>query len=88
MSEYDPASDTYGQWLRAKNIQTRPEGWTHATRDQVREYRSDKDGRRVHDRTDQLGNRVVQHGRDQQSVVIQNPVVTATVNTSTGEVTQ
>ncbi|MER5420324.1 hypothetical protein [Streptosporangium roseum] len=89
MSGYDPGSGlTYGAWLRSKNIQTRPQGWTCATRDQVREYRSKRDGLRVKDTTDQLGNRVVGHGSDQQSVVIQNPVVTATVNTSTGEVTQ
>lgn len=87
MPEFDPASGlTYGEWLRAKNIQARPEGWSHATRDQVREYRSEKDGRRVKDVTDQLGNHVVGHGRDSQSVVICNPVVTATVSRSTGQV--
>ncbi|MBN6054536.1 hypothetical protein JYK22_21520, partial [Nonomuraea sp. RK-328] len=66
--EYDPdVHGSYGAWLRSKNIQARPTGWTHATRDQTREYVGN-DGRRVKDVTDQLGNRVVQHGRDQQSV--------------------
>ncbi|MFE3452376.1 hypothetical protein ACFXJ8_25980 [Nonomuraea sp. NPDC059194] len=80
MAGFDPGGgQTYGQWLRSKNIQTRPQGWSHATRDQVREYRSDKDGRRVKDVTDQLGNSVVQHGSDQQSVIVRAPLVTATV---------
>ncbi|MFI6477355.1 hypothetical protein ACIBH1_05445 [Nonomuraea sp. NPDC050663] len=80
MPGYDPDSGlTYGAWLRSKNIQTRPSGWTSATRDQVREYRSAQDGRRVKDTTDQLGNSVIQHGNDQQSVVIRQAVVTASV---------
>lgn len=88
MPGYDPESGlTYGEWLRSKNIHTRPQGWSHATRDQVREYRSGKDGRRVKVVTDQLGHDTIQHGRDQQSVHIKNPAVTATVNMTTGEVT-
>lgn len=87
MSEFDPAAGlTYGEWLRRKNIHTRPQGWSYVTCDQVREYRSGKDGRRVKDVTDQFGNRVIGHGRDQQSVVIQNPTVTAMVDMTTGEV--
>ncbi|SEN90071.1 hypothetical protein [Nonomuraea pusilla] len=82
MPEFDPeGGQTYGAWLRSKNIQARPQGWSYATKDQVREY-SGKDGRPVKDVTDQLGNRVVQHGLDQQSVVIRNPVVTGTVEVS------
>ena len=63
---------TYAEWLRDKSPQTRPQGWTHATHDQAAEYVG-KDGRRVKDVTDQLGNRVIQHGRDQQSVHIKSP---------------
>jgi len=59
---------TYAEWLRDKSPQTRPQGWSHATRDQRREYVG-KDGHRVKDVTDQLGNRVIQHGTDQQSVI-------------------
>ena len=83
--EYDRARHgPYGEWLRAKGVQTRPNGWTHATRDQPREYVG-KDGRRVKDTTDQLGNRVIQHGRDQQSVAARPQTVTATIPTSTRE---
>lgn len=89
MPGYDPDSGlSYGEWLRDKNVQARPQGWSHATHDQVREYRSDRDGRRVKDVTDQLGNRVIGHGRDSQSVVIQNPTVTATVDMTKGQVVQ
>lgn len=80
--EYDPdVHGSYGAWLRSKNIQARPSGWTHATRDQTREYVG-KDGRRVKDVTDQLGNRVVQHGSDQQSVVARPQTVTAHIPAS------
>lgn len=76
-SEYDPAKHgTYGEWLRSKGIQVRPGGWTWRTRDQVSEYRG-KDGHPVKDTVDQLGNRVIQHGRDQQSVQIRAPHVRA-----------
>lgn len=62
----------YGEWLKNKGVQARTQGWTHATHDQTREYVG-KDGRRVKATTDQLGNDVVQHGRDQQSVHIKSP---------------
>jgi len=76
---YDPeVHGTYGAYLRGKNLQVRPGGWTWATRDQVREYRG-KDGRLVKDVTDQLGNRVVQHGRDQQSVIARPQTVKAQI---------
>ncbi|MGI5274745.1 hypothetical protein ACQEUU_37310 [Nonomuraea sp. CA-218870] len=80
MSEpYDPDKHgTYGEWLRSKNIHTRTQGWTHATRDQVREYVG-RDGRRVKDTTDQLGNRVVQHGMDSQSVIASPQTVAAKI---------
>ena len=72
---YDPeVHGTYGAYLRAKHIHTRPRGWTSATRDIVREGR-DKSGRRFKHTTDQLGNEVVQHGSDQQSVKINAPHV-------------
>lgn len=81
MSEFDPDRwPSYAAYLRDKNVQTRPQGWSHHTRDQVREYVSGKDGRRVKDTTDQLGNSVVQHGSDSQSVVIRNPVVVGEVD--------
>ncbi|MEU6709983.1 hypothetical protein ABZ897_00775 [Nonomuraea sp. NPDC046802] len=80
--EYDPdVHGSYGEWLRSKNLQTRPQGWTHATHDQAREYVG-KDGKRVKDVTDQLGNRVVQHGRDQQSVIARPQTVTAQIPAS------
>lgn len=80
---YDPEiHGTYGAYLRSKNIQARPSGWTWATRDQVREYVG-RDGRRVKDTTDQLGNRVVQHGRDQQSAIVRPQKITAHVPAST-----
>ncbi len=63
---------TYAEWLRDKSPQVRPAGWTHHTKDQPREYVG-KDGKRVKDTTDQLGNRVIQHGNDQQSVQIRSP---------------
>lgn len=75
--EYDRAKHgPYGEWLKAKGVQTRTQGWSHATHDQTREYVG-KDGRRVKDVTDQLGNRVVQHGADQQSVVARPQTITA-----------
>jgi hypothetical protein len=69
---YESTGLTYAEWLQAKSPQTRPQGWTHATHDQAREYVG-KDGRRVKDTTDQLGNRVVEHGNLQQSVHIKSP---------------
>lgn len=70
---YDPDKHgTYGAYLRSKNLQTRTQGWTHATRDQVHEGR-DREGRRFKTTTDQLGNDVTEHGRDQQSVHIKSP---------------
>lgn len=65
---------SYRDWLAAKSIQTRPQGWTNATHDIVREGR-DKTGRLFKHTTDQLGNEVVQHGADQQSVKINAPHV-------------
>ncbi|MEU4410739.1 hypothetical protein AB0F88_40065 [Streptosporangium sp. NPDC023963] len=62
---------TYAEWLRDKSPQTRPQGWSNATRDVVREGYG-KDGRRFKATTDQLGNDVVQHGADQQSVRIRS----------------
>lgn len=71
--EYDPdVHGSYGAWLRSKNIQARPFGWSCATRDQVSEGR-DAQGRRFKTTTDQLGNDTIQHGRDQQSVRIKSP---------------
>lgn len=70
---WDPSCGlTYAEWLKDKSPQTRPSGWTHHTKDQTREYVG-KDGHRVKDTTDQLGNRVVQHGHGQQSVEIRRP---------------
>lgn len=75
--QYDPETHgTYGAWLRSKNIHTRPQGWTRATRDQVVEGR-DQHGRRYKRTTDQLGNDVIQHGDDQQSVIVRPRTVTA-----------
>ena len=79
---YDPAvHGPYGEWLKNKGVHTRAGGWTHATRDQIREYVG-KDGRRVKDTTDQLGNRVVQHGADSQSVIARPQTVTAQIPAS------
>lgn len=72
---------TYAEWLRDKSPQARPQGWTHATRDQVREGIG-KDGRRYKATTDQLGNDTVQHGRDQQSVKINAPLVRVATTTT------
>jgi hypothetical protein len=70
---------TYAEWLKAKSPQTRPQGWTHATHDQTREGR-DRAGQRFKATTDQLGNDVIQHGADQQSVHIKSPpTVTAKI---------
>lgn len=70
---YDRAKHgPYGDWLKNKGVQTRTQGWSHATRDQVREGR-DSQGRRFKTTTDQLGNDTIQHGRDQQSVRIKSP---------------
>lgn len=66
---WDPSSGiTFGEYCRSKNIHTLPQGWTSATRDQVVEGR-DRSGRRFKRTTDQLGNDVIQHGDDQQSVI-------------------
>lgn len=82
MSGYDPAEwPSYGAYLRAKKIQTRAGGWTSATRDQVSEGR-DGDGRRYKRTTDQLGNHVIQHGADQQSVHIKAPCIEVALATS------
>jgi len=87
MPEYDPSRwPSYGAYLRDKNIQTRPGGWSTATHDRRREYRSEKDGRRVKVITDTLGNDTIQHGKDQQSVHLRQPVVRAVVSASTGQV--
>ena len=71
---YESTGMTYAEWLKAKSPQTRPQGWTHATHDQTREGR-DRAGQRFKAVTDQLGNEVVQHGQDQQSVKINAPLV-------------
>ncbi|MEO3856241.1 hypothetical protein [Acrocarpospora sp. B8E8] len=42
---------------RLRSVQVRPQGWTHATHDQVREHR-DPRRRPVKVTTDQLGNRI------------------------------
>ncbi|MFN2636880.1 MAG: hypothetical protein ABR585_07640 [Gemmatimonadaceae bacterium] len=72
---------TYAEWLRDKAPQVRPDGWTHATHDTVREGYG-RDGRRFKATTDQLGNDVVQHGRDQQSVKINAPLVRVATTTT------
>ncbi|MEV0382394.1 hypothetical protein [Nonomuraea sp. NPDC050643] len=78
---YESTGMSYADWLKNKGVHTRAGGWTHHTRDQHREYVG-KDGRRVKDTTDQLGNRVIQHGRDQQSVVARPQTVTAQIPAS------
>lgn len=78
---YESTGLTYAEWLQAKSPQTRTQGWTHATHDQAREYVG-KDGRRVKRTTDQLGNEVVQHGRDQQSVRIKAPLIRVATTTT------
>jgi hypothetical protein len=79
---YDPAvHGPYGRWLREKAVQARAGGWTNATKDQHREYVG-KDGKRVKDTTDQLGNHVIQHGSDQQSVIASPQTVTAQIPVS------
>lgn len=70
MSEYDPARDgPYGAWLRAKGIQIIPRGRTHATKDQVREGRTE-DGVRWKRVRDQLGHEVTQYATGRQDVRI------------------
>lgn len=74
MSEYDPEiHGTYGEWLRSKGIQVRPQGWSYVTRDQVRTGRTD-DGGRFKKTRDQLGHVVTQEttpdGRERQHVHI------------------
>ncbi len=63
---------TYAEWLRDKNLQTRPTGWTNATRDVVHEG-VDSAGQRFKVTRDQLGNDVKQFGSDGQSVRINSP---------------
>lgn len=74
MSEYDPeVHGSYRDWLLGKGIQTRPQGWTHATHDQIRTGRTD-DGGRYKAVRDQLGHVVTQEttpdGRERQHVRI------------------
>lgn len=59
---------SYADWLKGKSVQARAGGWTHATHDQVL-----VDTPREKRVMDQLGNEVIQHGRDQQSVHIKSP---------------
>lgn len=59
---------------RLRSVQARPQGWTHATRDQRREFRHPITGERIKVITDQLGNRVRMR-RDGQDVRIMAPVV-------------
>lgn len=74
-SEWTPDTGmTYAEWLQSKSPQVRAGGWTHATHDQTREGVG-KDGRRFKATTDQLGNDVIEHGRDQQSVRINAPLI-------------
>ncbi|MER7361917.1 hypothetical protein [Nonomuraea wenchangensis] len=80
--EYDPDKHgSYVAWLRSKGVQTRTQGWTHATHDQVREGR-DRSGRRFKATTDQLGNDVIEHGSDQQSVIARPQTITAQIPAS------
>lgn len=71
---YESTGLTYAEWLRDKSPQTRPQGFTNATRDVVTEGH-DEYGRRFKSTRDQLGNDVVQHGSDQQSVKINAPLI-------------
>lgn|GEM_PF-3888204 len=70
---YESTGLTYAEWLRDKSPQIRPDGWTNATHDLVDEGVSKKDGRPFKRTTDQLGNDVIEHGCDQQSVHIKSP---------------
>jgi hypothetical protein len=70
---------------RLKSLQVRPQGWTHATKDQTREYR-DPAGHMVKVVTDQLGNRT-RLRRDGQDVrIVAIPHVQVRVSRSTGRV--
>jgi hypothetical protein len=62
MSGFDPAvHGTYGNYLRSKNLQVRPSGWTWVTRNQVvedspaRKTVRDQCGHDVTERTDEHG---------------------------------
>lgn len=65
---------TAGDLERLRSIQVRPQGWTHATHDQRREYRHPITGERIKVTTDQLGNRIRMR-REGQDVRIMAPVV-------------
>ncbi|HEY9369314.1 hypothetical protein [Streptomyces sp.] len=58
---WDPEQGTFGAYMRSKNVQVRPVGWTWATRDQVladtsaRRTVRDQCGNDVTERTDEQG---------------------------------
>lgn len=77
---------TAADLARLRSIGVRPQGWTHATHDQRREYRDDQSGRFVQVVTDQLGNRVRRRWDGQDVKILNIPVVTIRVSRSTGQV--
>lgn len=71
---------------RLRSLQVRPRGWTHATRDQVREYRDPITGERVKVITDQLANRTRMRRAGQDVRIVNIPHVQVKVSRSTGRV--
>lgn len=71
---------------RLRSLQVRPQGWTHATHDQAREYRDPITGHWVKVITDQLGNRTRLRHEGQDVRIVNIPHVQVRVSRSTGRV--
>jgi hypothetical protein len=77
---------TAADLTRLRSVQARPQGWTHATHDQRREYRDPESGHFVQVITDQLGNRIRRRWAGQDVKILNIPVVTIRMSRSTGQV--
>lgn len=67
---WDPERDgPFGAYVKAKNLQVRPAGWTWRTRDQVVEDRR-ADGVAVKHIVDQLGHETTEHADGRRDVTI------------------
>ncbi|MFB4276037.1 hypothetical protein ACBJ59_12135 [Nonomuraea sp. MTCD27] len=71
---WDPERDgPFGEYVKAKNIQVRPAGFTYVTRDQVTTGRR-ADGVAVKHTVDQLGHETTEHADGRRDVTINLPV--------------
>jgi hypothetical protein len=77
---------TAADLARLRSVGVRPQGWTHATHDQRREFKDEKSGHWVQVITDQLGNRVRRRWAGQDVKILNFEVPVLRVSSSTGQV--